>query len=107
MKLSSQEPHNFTYIVKSLAYSHYLVSSVLLYTLEYLKVEKKGVGSMDIEINLGDEVKTERENLVRCDPRRFLLQIFSEFINRKMINCFKYILEFCGKAIQSNAEPSV
>ena len=36
-KLTSQEPHNITYIVKSLSYSHFLMSSLMLYTLEYIK----------------------------------------------------------------------
>ncbi len=29
-----------------------------------------------------------------------MLQIFSEFLNRKLTSCYKYIIEFCGKAVQ-------
>ena len=40
------------------------------------------------------------ENLIRCDPRRFLLLFFSEVMTRKMTASYKYIVEFCGKAVQ-------
>ena len=40
------------------------------------------------------------ENLIRCDPRRFLLLFFSEVMTRKMTASYKYIVEFCGKAMQ-------
>ena len=78
-----------------MAYSHYLMASLLLYTLEYARGEGKGQESMDIEIGLGEEYvpqEQEKKGLLRADPRRFLLQIFIEFLNRKMTTCYKYIL---------------
>lgn len=50
---------------------------------------------MDIEINLGEEITDQldkKENLIKSDPRRFVLQIFSEFLNRKLTSCYKYII---------------
>jgi len=93
-----------TFIVKSMAYSHFLMASLVLYTLEYAKGENVVQGSMDIEIDIGEEYREEeRRVLLRADPRRFLLQVFTEFLNRKMTACYKYILEFCGKSLTANA----
>jgi hypothetical protein len=51
---------------------------------------------------LGDEfTDTEpAENLIRCDPRRFLLQVFFRMNNRKLTISYKYVIEFYGKAAQ-------
>jgi hypothetical protein len=56
------ESINIAFIVKNLSYSHFLISSLLLYTLEYMKVESTDAAAMDIEINLGDEI-TDTEPL--------------------------------------------
>jgi hypothetical protein len=53
VKLNSRESLNITYIVKSISYSHYLMSSLLLYTLEYVRGEGEVNLTMDIEVNLG------------------------------------------------------
>jgi hypothetical protein len=42
------EAINITYIVKNLVYSHYLISALLLYTLEYLKFETTDAITMDV-----------------------------------------------------------
>lgn len=42
------ETVNFTYIVKSLLYSHYLVSTLLLYTLEYMRIDTPDTLTMDL-----------------------------------------------------------
>ena len=47
---------------------------------------------MDIEINIGEDYQEKPTPLLRADPRRFLLQIFTEFLNRKMNSCYKYIV---------------
>lgn len=74
IKLSnSKEPLNITFIVKSLSYSHFLMSSLILYTLEYIKQEGKAVSGMDIEINLGEDFEEPTKSMLRSDPRRFLL----------------------------------
>jgi hypothetical protein len=78
------------------------MSSLVLYTLEYIRGEGRVLGTMDIEVELGEDYEEKPRPLLRADPRRFLLQIFSEFLNRKMLSCYKYILEFCGKAIANN-----
>lgn len=83
------------------------MSSLIIYTLEYIKEEGKTLGDMDIEINLGEELPEEGSKaMLRADPRRFLLQIFNEFMNRKINSCLKYILEFCGKAVSSGRTTS-
>lgn len=94
LKMIESEPINITFIVKHLSYSHFLISTLTLYTLEYMKVENTTNNTMDIEINLGDEITdTETtESLAKCDLRKFLLQIFSEFLNRKLAACYKYII---------------
>lgn len=74
-----------------------------MYTLEFIKHEGRVVTEMDIEINFGEEYEEPSRPLLRSDPRKFLLQIFSEFMNRKMTSCYKYIVEFCGKAVSSKA----
>lgn len=50
------EAVNFAFIVKNLLYSHYLVSTLLLYTLEYMRIDTPDTLTMDLEINLGEEV---------------------------------------------------
>jgi hypothetical protein len=60
-----------------------------------MKVEgTDSAGTMDVEINLGEEITDTEgsESLARCDLRKFLLQIFSEFVNRKLTGCYKYII---------------
>lgn len=43
-----------------MAYSHFLMASLLLYTLEYVRGEgKMHENYMDIEINIGEEYKPE------------------------------------------------
>jgi hypothetical protein len=48
LKRIESEPINITFIVKNLSYSHYLISALTLYTLEYMKVENTDTNTMDI-----------------------------------------------------------
>lgn len=48
--------------------------------------------SMDIEIDLGEDFVQPAKPLLRADPHRFLLQVFSEFMDRKMVSCYKYVV---------------
>jgi hypothetical protein len=56
LKKLESEVINITFIVKHLAYSHYLISTLTLYTLEYMKIDTADAGAMDTEINLGEEI---------------------------------------------------
>ncbi len=68
------------------------MSSLILYTLEFIKHEGRALMSMDIEIDLGEDFVQPAKPLLRADPRRFLLQVFSEFLDRKMVSCYKYVV---------------
>ena len=95
---------HLTFIIKSISYSHFVLNSLILYTETYMKLENTANKMQQYEIKLGEEELSEWTGnyLSKADPKKFIVQIFLEIINRKMVNLYKYIVEFCLTVIQQS-----
>jgi hypothetical protein len=94
-QMISNEQINFSFILKTLTFSHAILDKLISIVLEGSLLEVKT--SKDVVIRMDNQ---NDERFLRHSLKNFLLKVFLTLIKEKKTSHYKYIIDFCTSCLR-------